>query len=109
MDMFYRYKRDKLVLKKVGEFYVLDNIEAVIKSLNLKVDLFLKEIQPKIGGKVICDKATKKYKIKSNCDIDSLLESYIKNTILCEKCILPEYCCDTNICKACGYKKKLKK
>jgi len=39
MDMFYRYKRDKLVLKKVGEFYVLDNIEAVIKSLNLKVDL----------------------------------------------------------------------
>lgn len=99
-DPFYRYQRDKLNISKSGEFYVITNIENVIKSLNLELNLFLKFFQKKIGQSVIQDKKTNQVKIKGNVDVDSILELYIMETIVCKKCGLPEYY--NNSCKSCG-------
>ncbi len=89
-DPFYRYKRDVAVLKEIGGFFILTNIESILKSLNLNTDAFFKYLQKKIGQKVIKDK-NGLIKIKSECDIESILESYILKTIVCNK-----------ICKSCG-------
>ncbi len=102
-DPFYRYQRDKVTTVKSGEFTVISNIESVIKSLNLELNLFLKYMQKKIGQTVIQDKKTNQIKIKGNNDIDAILEQYILETIVCKKCNLPEYY--NNSCKSCGAKK----
>jgi translation initiation factor 2 beta subunit (eIF-2beta)/eIF-5 len=102
-DLFYRYKRDKINLTKSGEFFVIANIDTVLKSLNLDVTIFIKYLQKKIGQTVIQDKKTNQIKLKGNSDVDAVLEQYILETIICKKCNLPEYYND--VCKSCGFKK----
>jgi translation initiation factor 2 beta subunit (eIF-2beta)/eIF-5 len=101
LDPFYRYTREMAVLNESGGFYILTNIEPIIKSMKLDLNHFFKYLQKKIGQRVIKDK-NGFIKLKSKCDIENILESYIVKTIICKKCELPE--CYNKICKSCGNK-----
>jgi translation initiation factor 2 beta subunit (eIF-2beta)/eIF-5 len=104
-DPSYRYQRDTLVIDKSGQFFVLKNIVAIAKDLNIKIEDLIKYMQKKIGQSITFDKASNSYKVKNlSNDSDKYIEQYICETLVCNKCQLPEMK-DTKICAACGNKK----
>lgn len=108
MDPTYRYKRDKLIISKSGQYSVMDNLDQICRQLMIdKSDIIsfipkhlkqsVKIIENKVGTKV-----------NSDSSLEDMLESYIIKNVICTNCSLPEI--DMNkcskrhmICNSCGY------
>ena len=104
MDPFYRYKRNKLDIKKEGEFFVIKNINIIAPQIYSNVNDIIKYFSKFMGQKIIQDKITKHYKYKdasNSINCDNILEEYIKHFVICKKCNIPEYY--NNKCNACGH------
>lgn len=102
-DAHYRYKRNKLDIKREKNGTVLVNIGIVAKQLNTKSESIIKYLQ-KILGLSINDNV-----IRGTIDLDILekqLQKYIAVYILCPKCLTPELDETGETCKACNYTKK---
>ncbi len=105
-DPSYRYMRDKLDIKKEGEFYVIKNIEKVSKQIYSNIDDIVKYLNKAIGQKLQVDKKLNIIKYKSNnnsVNVENFLEEYIKTNVICKKCSIPEFI--NNSCAACGFNK----
>lgn len=102
IDPTYRYKRDEVIIEKSGQFFNLKNIVPIAKDLNIKIEDLIKYLQKKLNQSIILDKTTNTYKIKnvSINDVEKVLEQYIVENMVCNKCQLPEV--KDKICSACG-------
>jgi translation initiation factor 2 beta subunit (eIF-2beta)/eIF-5 len=114
-DLFYRYKRDKILLiyeKNCTQSRLL-NIHRIAKQLELPfltkgklLEALLKRIKKTIGVALIVECTIKKPSvlIKAKVEpekIEEIINLFIDKHVLCEKCRLPEW--NGIRCNACGY------
>lgn len=101
LDPSYRYQRDKVVILKQGQYYILDNIDIIVKQIKTSIENIKSYLSKKLKQPIIIDKKTGVMKIKSiQVDIEEYLEEYIKEYIICDTCNKPEL--NNNICECCG-------
>lgn len=110
LDPSYRYQREKLSISKQGQYYILDNIDTIIKQINSysnSIEKIKSYLSNKLNQSIIIDKKTGLLKVKSiPIDIDDYIENYIKEYIICDTCNKPELN-ENNICNCCGNIKNL--
>lgn len=104
LDIFYRYKRPKIISKFEGYKTRIINLNEVASSLNTKPDYIMQYFSYEKGCIV------KDNYINGNhvLNLEGMLEEYIKKWILCKQCHLPELTYLLNkkcnvTCKSCGY------
>ncbi len=105
-DPFFRYKRDEIkiqILNNNGGVTKLMNIEAIASTLNSSVKSILNYFKKKLNTTVMEKDCTIK-KVETVSKVEEILESYIKENVLCPKCVNPEFTEQNNkkTCKACG-------
>jgi translation initiation factor 5 len=114
IDPFYRYKMDQLIIRVSGTnrmiSTIMTNLDIVAKNLNILPIYIPKYFAYKLSTKSTKDSIAGKY----NVDIlSNLMESLIKNFVLCKKCNLPEYNMIitnkqiTMRCNSCSYNIKI--
>ena len=114
-DIFYRYKREDLLLRynqKQGKTLVL-NINSIAKDIYRDVSQIKKYFAKTIGTSVNIDKE-KNMVLNGIYDKNTLnryLQDFINKDVLCQSCDNPEteYINNKLKCRACGYIKKIDK
>jgi translation initiation factor 2 beta subunit (eIF-2beta)/eIF-5 len=113
-DSFYRYKMDKLIVNKIKNKLIIDNLDIIAKELHINpnaIAVFYKNYlntnikynngQLEINGNTF----TQKY-------LQDSLDEFIDEFIICSNCNLPElehYCNKNELCikcKSCGLNEK---
>ena len=109
-DVTYRYKRDCLILKKSGQYELLDNLDLIIKQLKVPKQQFLQYIPKYLAQpfRIISNKIA--IKSKTIIELENMIETFIIDYVICPECMLPELNLEPNtdnfnICDACGYNK----
>jgi translation initiation factor 2 beta subunit (eIF-2beta)/eIF-5 len=106
-DPFFRYKRDEIkiqILNNNGGVTKLLNIESIATKLNCQVKDILSYFKKKLNT-TIMEKDLIIKKVETVTRLEEILEEYIKISVLCPKCVNPEFTEDkkTKTCKACGF------
>lgn len=109
-DPFFRYKREEIkiqILNNNGGVTKLMNIEAIASTLNFPVKDLLNYFKKKLNTTVMEKDYTIK-KVETVSKLEEILESYIKENVLCTQCANPEFTQQNNkkTCKACGFSRK---
>lgn len=111
-DPFYRYKRPVTIVKHLNNKTIITNLDSISKALNTNAAYILYYIQLQKSVPVI------KNEIKAiipQPEIETLINEYIEQYILCDICHYPELIIDgtqTKLyfsCHACGYSKDIPK
>jgi translation initiation factor 2 beta subunit (eIF-2beta)/eIF-5 len=103
VDPFYRYQRDKILIKKQGQFYVFSNLHLVAQQLHIDVKKIITYMSKTMGQSVTLNKKTNEIMVKSlSVDPEDVLEAFIAKYVLCKKCGLPELN-EKDVCNACGF------
>ncbi len=112
-DVFFRYKRNELELtvsNKNNGITCIHNGELISSQLGRDVKLLIKMLKKQANTMVKFDKSTKIITIQGNwslSQLDTFLENWIKEDILCCVCNNPETFypkSNRRICRACGDK-----
>lgn len=105
IDPFYRYKMPQLVIEHTRNCTHLPNLVAVAAALHIEPKMLLRYLGASIG----CASNLKNEAlagIHSAARLSDLVETFIRDMILCRKCGLPELdydkTCTKNVCRSCG-------
>lgn len=108
-DPFYRYKREKIILKQESYRTVLVNLLNIAKAIERDAEILANFIKYKLNINIV-EKNNVFYtssKINVN-DIELAIEEFIKYFVICPKCKIPETnVSSTNknielVCRACS-------
>lgn len=120
VDLFYRYKREKLTITMTKKNIYLTNFIIICNSIERNPKELSKYLSIMIGRQLKLNSKTKDIIIPNfgskelDIDLDNIIEKYIIDYVLCKKCGIPEiyyikskkkYVKQT--CKACGYTYKI--
>lgn len=101
-DIYYRYKRDKLVIAHEKSRTRLTNITQIFKQLKLTsndVKNFSQGVKKTFGAQFKDDTLNK---IETCSNLELYIDKFIETHVLCKKCGLPELG-EKRICSSCGF------
>ncbi|AYV85096.1 MAG: hypothetical protein Satyrvirus3_27 [Satyrvirus sp.] len=102
-DPFYRYKRPTSIVQNKGNKTIISNLDAISKSLYTKPAYILHYIQIKKSAPITPNGEIKMFIGKN--EIETLVNEFINDYILCNKCSLPELVIkkiDSKLCFSCN-------
>ena len=112
-DIFYRYKRDKIILEKRGNKTEIKNILAIQKQLKVSdklLEKFYRAIKKNGYAMIKTPLSTTngvmrvfRGDLKLEL-VEAILEEFIKRYVLCKRCGLPELHEGSGVCQSCGEK-----
>jgi len=110
MDPNYRYQRDKLIISKLGEYSVMDNLDQICNQLMIDKSDIISFIPKYLKQSIKMFKTKVGTKVNSDSNLEDMLEYYIVKNIICPNCSLPEInmnkCSERHmICNSCGQDK----
>lgn len=90
-DPFYRYKRDRVITQKLRNKVEIANLTKISKDIERDPDILISYLKLKFNSNFI-DKNNKITTTKNleNSQIESVINDFIQEYVLCEKCLLPE-------------------
>lgn len=113
-DPFYRYKREKIIIKYQKQYTCILNLMNISKQLiggpskcsmiNIVFESIIKKLKKKFNTSINVN--DEQVNIRGNISLDSIenfLEEFIQKYILCPVCKLPEW--NGSKCSACGHYK----
>jgi hypothetical protein len=102
-DLFYRYKRNVIhttLRNKQNGRLKLDNIDLIAQQLHVEKRLMIKYLQKHLNVQIHKDMIHSSQ--VTNQQIESGINLFIEQYVLCLQCRLPELN-QENVCKSCGY------
>jgi translation initiation factor 2 beta subunit (eIF-2beta)/eIF-5 len=109
-DPFYRYRRPRIFIEnRKGNTTAIVNIFEIGKSLNRDPQIFAKIFSKELGTRASWSSKEKIIVVNGKFTVDqleSVLEGYIENQIMCQECSNPETIISpdgTISCQACGH------
>ncbi len=99
VDVYYRYKRDLIILEEHKQYFLWTNFIIIMKQLHADANHFKKKFRRAMNQAIKCKDDILRFK-SVPFELEDFLEAYIVKYILCGNCGLPELECGA--CRACG-------
>lgn len=101
-DPFARYRRPVISINFVKGYTIITNLDGVAHSIGREPSIIISYLSKMMGTNGNNNKLRGQFSVST---LESHLENYILNNVLCKTCHNPETVIDKNKirCKACGY------
>jgi translation initiation factor 2 beta subunit (eIF-2beta)/eIF-5 len=103
LDPFFRYKRNVLEVRPgKGNTTIITNLDLIASQLDRLIDKLISYFRKALSVNIFLRNGVVLSGTWSTSQLETHLENYIENNILCTVCGNPETDATTHTCKACG-------